>query len=92
MSEVPRVHACGTLILKHLRLHKQGVFKRPWLPFGEYLASKQKGGEAYAKLLGKIESAFSQDGGSHKGFTSSILLLVLKVGEVRTNLAGWLVG
>lgn len=31
------------------RLHKQGVFKRPWLPFGEYLASKQKGGEAYAK-------------------------------------------
>ncbi|CAK9079503.1 Pentatricopeptide repeat-containing protein PFL1605w [Durusdinium trenchii] len=31
------------------QLHKQGVFKRPWLPFGEYLASKQKGGEAYAK-------------------------------------------
>lgn len=34
------------------RLHKQGVFKRPWLPFGEYLASKQKGGEAYAKPPG----------------------------------------
>ena len=35
------------------RLHKQGVFKRPWLPFGEYLASKQKGGEAYAKPPGR---------------------------------------
>mmetsp|Transcript_1412 Transcript_1412/g.2198 ORF Transcript_1412/g.2198 Transcript_1412/m.2198 type:complete len:94 (-) Transcript_1412:86-367(-) len=30
-------------------LKKRGFFKRPWLPFGEYLASKQKGGEAYAK-------------------------------------------
>lgn len=30
-------------------MHKQGAFKRPWLPFGEYLVSKQKGGEAYAK-------------------------------------------
>ena len=34
------------------RLHKLGVFRRPWLPFGEYLVSKQKGGEAYAKRLG----------------------------------------
>jgi len=31
------------------KLHEQGAFKRPWLPFGEYLVSKQKGGEAYAK-------------------------------------------
>eukprot|EP00933_Yihiella_yeosuensis_P016042 TRINITY_DN13850_c1_g1_i1.p1 TRINITY_DN13850_c1_g1~~TRINITY_DN13850_c1_g1_i1.p1 ORF type:complete len:539 (-),score=113.12 TRINITY_DN13850_c1_g1_i1:123-1640(-) len=31
------------------KLHQQGAFKRPWLPFGEYLTSKQKGGEAYAK-------------------------------------------
>lgn len=31
------------------KLKKQGVFRRPWLPFGEYLVSKQKGGEAYAR-------------------------------------------
>jgi len=30
-------------------LKKRGFFKRPWLPFGEYVASKQKGGEAYAR-------------------------------------------
>eukprot|EP00928_Gymnodinium_smaydae_P030010 TRINITY_DN22431_c0_g1_i1.p1 TRINITY_DN22431_c0_g1~~TRINITY_DN22431_c0_g1_i1.p1 ORF type:complete len:932 (-),score=247.40 TRINITY_DN22431_c0_g1_i1:150-2945(-) len=30
-------------------LRKRGWFRRPWLPIGEYLASKQKGGEAYAK-------------------------------------------
>ncbi|CAJ1340960.1 unnamed protein product [Effrenium voratum] len=39
---------------KHFtRLHKLGVFRRPWLPFGEYLVSKQKGGEAYAKRRDK---------------------------------------
>ncbi|CAE7681431.1 unnamed protein product [Symbiodinium sp. CCMP2592] len=31
------------------KLKQQGVFRRPWLPFGEYLVSKQKGGEAYAR-------------------------------------------
>lgn len=30
-------------------LRRRGWFKRPWLPFGDYVASKQKGGEAYAK-------------------------------------------
>jgi len=30
-------------------LRKRGWFRRPWLPFAEYLASKQKGGEAYRK-------------------------------------------
>mmetsp|Transcript_100185 Transcript_100185/g.323169 ORF Transcript_100185/g.323169 Transcript_100185/m.323169 type:complete len:917 (+) Transcript_100185:87-2837(+) len=29
-------------------LRKRGHFRRPWLPLGEYRASKQKGGEAYA--------------------------------------------
>jgi len=31
------------------QMEKRGAFRRPWLPYGEYLASKAKGGEAYAK-------------------------------------------
>ncbi|CAK0824371.1 unnamed protein product [Prorocentrum cordatum] len=35
---------------KHFEtLHKRGFFRRPWLPYEEYKASKEKGGEAYAK-------------------------------------------
>eukprot|EP00747_Dinoflagellata_sp_TGD_P224441 gnl/TRDRNA2_/TRDRNA2_96870_c1_seq1.p1 gnl/TRDRNA2_/TRDRNA2_96870_c1~~gnl/TRDRNA2_/TRDRNA2_96870_c1_seq1.p1 ORF type:complete len:619 (-),score=115.05 gnl/TRDRNA2_/TRDRNA2_96870_c1_seq1:121-1707(-) len=34
-------------------LHKRGWFRKPWLPKGEYLATKQKGGEAYAKHPGR---------------------------------------
>jgi len=30
-------------------LHKKGFFRRPWLPLGEYIASKRKGGEEYAR-------------------------------------------
>lgn len=34
---------------KHFEsLHKRGFFRRPWLPIGEYKASKDKGGEVYA--------------------------------------------
>mmetsp|Transcript_58774 Transcript_58774/g.190294 ORF Transcript_58774/g.190294 Transcript_58774/m.190294 type:complete len:907 (+) Transcript_58774:98-2818(+) len=32
---------------EHLR--KRGFYRRPWLPLGDYIASKKKGGEAYAK-------------------------------------------
>merc|ERR1712039_122991 len=30
-------------------LRKRGFFRRPWLPKGEYIASKRKGGEEYAR-------------------------------------------